>query len=158
FGCAHAAEPAPGESDFDGPDESFADGGGAGPAPDGSTFGDAVPPPSNDGCSADLQSVVDHDGKVLKACPPDEGCYQGQCIAACDAAGKSHGSVGCDFVFSTPTFTADDGAPCFAVFVANAWGKPVHVAASYAGQTLDVTKFGRIPDGTANAAGWPTVP
>jgi hypothetical protein len=155
--CAHEAGAPPGTSDFDG--NGGPDGGGGGASSDVAGFGEVVPPPSNDSCSADLQSVVDDKGNVVATCPPDQGCYDGRCIsAACDAAGKSHGSVGCDFVVSTPTFYADDGGPCYAVFLANAWGKPVHITASYAGQALDVTKFGRIPDGTPNAAAWPAVP
>src|SRR5438105_2990735 len=39
--------------------------------------------PAEGSCSADLQSVVDSKGNVLKMCPPAEGCAGGQCVDAC---------------------------------------------------------------------------
>src|SRR5262245_17835777 len=44
-------------------------------------------------CSADLQSVVDAMGHVIGQCPSDEGCFEGHCMPACDAAAASKGSI-----------------------------------------------------------------
>ncbi len=144
-------------SNFDG---GVADGG------DGSTadvinpiFGDA-----GDGsaggtaCSGDLRSVIDGSGNVVSTCPPDQGCNAGKCIAACQAAAASKGSVGCDYVVSTPAFYYPDKPPCFAVFVANNWPKDVNVSVTRGGTTYDVTKFGRIAQPGSPATSWPAVP
>jgi hypothetical protein len=109
------------------------------------------------GCSADLQNVIDASGNVVMACPPTEGCSMGQCIAACDAAAASHGSVGCDFYAATPSFQQQLLAPCFAVFLANNWPSPVHITATRGGTTLDATQFARIPVAGQPASSWPTV-
>ena len=110
------------------------------------------------GCSLDLHSVVDKNGNVVETCAPDEGCSDGMCIKACQAAADAKGNVGCDFVAATPYFYANIAPPCFAAFVANDWPEPAHLTISRAGTTYDVTTFGRIPNGTANASSWPTVP
>src|SRR6202040_3758973 len=76
------------------------------------------------GCSADLRSVVDATGHVVKTCPLDQGCASGECIAACAAAAASHGSLGCDFWVGTPvTYDVESGQqqPCFGMVVANTW-------------------------------------
>lgn len=133
-----------------------------GPAtPDGSAqqFDPTMPDAGTEnGCSADLHSIVDAKGEKIADCPADQGCAKGLCVPACDAAAASHGTLGCDFVFSTPAFNDESGMPCFAVFLANAWGKPARVAATYGKQALDPTQFGRVPDGSANAAAWPALP
>src|SRR5262249_44540984 len=53
-------------------------------------------------CSADLQSVLNGDGTVKETCPSDKGCFDGQCIPACEAAGLSKGTIGCDFFDAVP--------------------------------------------------------
>ena len=110
------------------------------------------------GCSGDLQTVVDPAGHVVKTCPPDQGCLAGACIAACDAAAASKGSVGCDFLVSTPSFQQQILAPCFAVFLANNWPKPLKITVSRGGTPYDVTTFGRIPAAGMPEGSWPTVP
>jgi hypothetical protein len=113
-------------------------------------------------CSSDLHDVLDDQGNVVATCPDDQGCAAGACVPACDAAAASQGSVGCDFVVSTPSFLTNDvfnlQPPCFAVFLANNWPKDAAVTISRGGQTYDATTFGRVPDGTPNAATWPAVP
>lgn len=90
-------------------------------------------------CSSDLRSVLDEQGNVVQSCPPDQGCGGGRCVAACDAAAASHGNVGCDFVVATPSFYPGVRPPCFAVFVANNWVKPVKLRVSRAGASFDAT-------------------
>src|ERR1700733_13520189 len=72
-------------------------------------------------CSSDLHNVLGPNGNVVQMCPSDEGCSNGACIPACNAAAASEGSVGCDFVVATPSFYPFDKPPCFAVFLANNW-------------------------------------
>src|SRR6476469_7507605 len=107
-------------------------------------------------CSSDLHDVLDANGNVVATCPDDQGCAAGACVPACQAAAASQGSVGCDFTVATPSFlsngTYNIPAPCFAVFLANNWPKDATVTISYGGTPYDATTFGRVPDGTANAA------
>ncbi|MEM1029634.1 MAG: IgGFc-binding protein [Myxococcota bacterium] len=124
----------------------------------GGGFGFGGGDTSTRGCSADLRFVLDEDGTVLEDCWPDQGCAEGACVAPCDAAGSSRGSVGCDFRVATPHFTTVILPPCFAVFVANNWPQTANLTIEQAGQTYDVTQFGRIPDGTNTPASWPAVP
>ncbi|MBP6633225.1 MAG: IgGFc-binding protein [Kofleriaceae bacterium] len=108
-------------------------------------------------CTPDLRGVVNADGTIT-ACGPDQGCAGGACVAACQAAVANGGSVGCDFVVPTPAFLSIIAPPCHAVFVSNDWAAPVQLTVTRGGQTFDVTQFGRIPDGSPNAAAWPAVP
>ncbi len=146
-----------------GDDDGTPDGGGGGNL-DGAFGGDGPIFTSGDGsggttrgCSADLQNVIDSSGNVVMACGGTQGCSGGQCIAACDAAAASHGSVGCDFYAATPSFQQQILAPCFAVFLANNWPSAVHVTATRGGATLDVTQFARIPVAGQAESSWPTV-
>ena len=61
------------------------------------------------GCSGDLRNVIDGNGNVVQTCPDDQGCAGGQCVPACQAAGASKGSVGCDYVVPTPSFYSGIG-------------------------------------------------
>src|ERR1019366_9252367 len=101
---------------------------------------DDVPPFVNDAfgsppyqCSGDLHDVVVSDGVVVQQCPVDQGCANGTCVPACQAAAAAHGSIGCDFVVATPSFFADYAgkptyfSPCFAIFLANNWGTPMTI-------------------------------
>jgi hypothetical protein len=109
------------------------------------------------GCSADLQSTIDSTGKVV-ACPPDQGCANGKCVPACDAAAESKGSLGCKYTVATPGFYTGYTSPCFAVFVANAWGEPAKVDVERDGKTYDVTEFGRIAEPGQPETSWDPVP
>jgi hypothetical protein len=112
-------------------------------------------------CSSDLHSVLDASGNIVSMCPDDQGCAAGACVPACQAAAASQGSVGCDFMVATPAFLSNGSyniaPPCFAVFLANNWPKDAQVTITYGGTSYDATMFGRVPDGTANAASWPAV-
>ena len=96
-----------------------------GPSPRNDDFGDDGGSGSGHGsgagtsCSSDLHDVLDDSGNVVGTCPNDQGCAAGVCVAACDAAAASQGSVGCDFTVATPSFYAPIAPPCFAVFLAN---------------------------------------
>lgn len=129
------------------------------PGSSGGFGGDAAATKKNLACSGDLTSVVDQDtGIVLSTCPGDQGCAAGVCVPACDAAKASKGSIGCDYVVATPSFYPGITPPCFAVFLANNWSRPVKVQVARAGQTYDVTKFGRIATAGQPESAWPTVP
>ena len=99
-------------------------------------------------CSNDLKSVVDCKGRVQATCTADQGCANGACINdPCKAAEVSKSSYGCDYwALKTAQRPQADGA-CFAAFIANTWGKPVHLQVSYAGQMLPVAAFTAIPTG-----------
>jgi hypothetical protein len=122
------------------------------------TFGDGGPSPAGLGCSGDLQSVVDANGHVVETCPPDQGCSAGACIAACAAAANNKGTIGCDFVQATPSFAPTITQPCWAVFIANAWGKPVDITVTYGAVKYPVAQFGRIPVAGQAEQQWQTVP
>lgn len=99
----------------------------------------------------DLHSVIDAEGNLVKTCPPELGCYNGECIPACEAAALRKENVGCDFVVATP---ANATPGCFSVFVANNWNKPVQIHVERAGAVLDATKFARIPNGNNDPSTW----
>ncbi|MGZ3454648.1 MAG: IgGFc-binding protein [Polyangiales bacterium] len=120
---------------------------------------DGTPPDGGSlGCSADLRTVTDATGAVVKTCPPDQGCSKGACVAACDAASASHGNVGCDFRMATPLAYGTTLPPCFAVVVANTWPRAAKVTVERGGTTYDVTKFGRIPENGKPASAWKPIP
>ncbi len=136
-------------------------------APDGgeagvSVFGEAGgPDAASKVCSADLQKVLDPSGVVVATCPPDQGCASGACVPACMAAAASKGSLGCNYVVATPSFDITQNMsilpPCFAVFLANGWGKPAQITAQYNGNAYDVTKFARVPTAGQPESAWPTL-
>jgi hypothetical protein len=110
------------------------------------------------GCSPDLRYVVDELGNIVEECWPDAGCAGGMCVAPCDAAAASKGNVGCEFVVPTPHFYVGIKSPCFAVFLANNWPKPVKITIARGGSTFDASQFGRIPDTQSSVQSWPAVP
>jgi hypothetical protein len=118
----------------------------------------SMPEAGKRGCSSDLQAVVDENGTLVEQCSPDQGCSNGTCIEACQAAADAKGSIGCKYVVSTPSFSPITTQPCFAMFVANNWGKDALISVKRDGTTFDVTTFGRIPDGTNNVAAWLPIP
>jgi IgGFc binding protein len=105
-------------------------------------------------CSSDLQSVVSSSGVLVMKCPPDEGCAGGKCVAACDAAAAAKGTIGCDFVVATPSFFPEIAPPCFAIFIANNWGKAVTIEVTRGGMSYDPTSFGLIPTAGTPASSW----
>ena len=109
------------------------------------------------GCSADLRSVVDANEKVIRSCPPEQGCLDGACVEACAAAAASRGSIGCRFAVTTPQ-TYVEAAPCFAVFVANQWPRAAKLSVSRGGTSYDVTTFARMPVAGQPESAWPAVP
>jgi hypothetical protein len=124
----------------------------------GSGFGGGAGGGPSYGCSADLRSVVDANGSIVETCPPDQGCLDGQCVEACAAAAGSHGNLGCDFRVTTAGSYPPALPPCFAVFVANAWPREAQLTVTRAGESFDVTQFGRIPVNGQPEASWPAVP
>jgi hypothetical protein len=71
--------------------------------------------PGGAACTPDLRSVVDGAGRLIQECPNDQGCAAGECVAACDAAARSSGSMGCEFWAPTPPLEAHL-TMCHAVF------------------------------------------
>lgn len=116
------------------------------------------------GCSADLKQVIDANGTVLMTCPPDQGCAGGVCVPACEAASKSHGNVGCDFMMSTPHFFPGCcgfqpiAPPCFAAFVTNNWDKDAKVEVTRGNMMYDATQFGRLAQVGTDPTQWPPIP
>jgi hypothetical protein len=111
-------------------------------------------------CSPDLHEVTDCETPphVIATCPPDQGCGPNfQCIPACDSAAANKSTIGCDY-YSIPadgySYLPDLGqnggadGSCFAAFVTNTWGVPLHVSLEYAGQKVDGTSYAYLPQGT----------
>ncbi len=109
-------------------------------------------------CSGDLRNIIDGNGNVISTCPDDQGCAGGVCVPACQAAGASKGSVGCDYVVPTPSFYSGIAPPCWAVFVANNWVKDVQITVARGGKTYNVTQFGRVAKAGSQASSWAAVP
>jgi len=159
--CSLGAVACSASSDDGGKSSSGTGGSGAGTGSGGqggSLIGTGGGTTESYGCSSDLQYVVDAEGTVVTQCPPDQGCSSGECVPACQAAADSQGNVGCDFVIATPHFYVGIAPPCFAVFLANNWPKDAKVTITRAGQSYDVTTFGRIPNDDANETAWPAIP
>jgi hypothetical protein len=100
-------------------------------------------------CSSDLHSVIDCDGNVVMECPPDQGCSNGECVPACQAANDNKSSLGCDFYIVHPDVGLGfywEGS-CFAAFVTNSWGVPITLSLERNGQSLDISQVARIPSG-----------
>jgi hypothetical protein len=93
-------------------------------------------------CSGDLQYVLGAGGQILQQCPIDQGCLAGACIDACQAAAAAHGSIGCQFVVSTPSTRLDP--PCFAVGLTNVSRDVMQITVSRDGTTFDPTAIGHV--------------
>lgn len=126
-----------------GTSSSTASTGGAGG--EGGLFMEAGPP-CDLTCSNDLKSVVDCNGVIKTPCTVDQGCSSGKCIDdPCKAAEESKSSRGCDYwALKTAQRLQADGA-CFAAFVANTWGKAVHLQVERNGVMLAPETFAYIP-------------
>ncbi|MBX7079795.1 MAG: IgGFc-binding protein [Nannocystaceae bacterium] len=110
--------------------------------------------PVGDGttCSGDLKYVLAENGSIVEACAADEGCLDGQCVAACAAASGAKGSMGCEFVIPTSAFVfngtpVSQAGPCHALLVSNPWDRPAQLQLSRGGDSLDVESVARVPDG-----------
>jgi IgGFc binding protein len=89
-------------------------------------------------CSEDLHSVLDTNGNLVQLCISTEGCANGRCVPACEAAAAARGTLGCDFVLATPSFDPNSsGTPCFAIVMANAWGRSATIQLERAGTSYD---------------------
>ncbi len=113
---------------------------------EGGLFMEGGPPMCDETCSNDLKNVIDCHGTILKSCPVDQACSSAACIDnPCKAAELSKSSYGCDYwALKTVQRLQADGA-CFAAFVANTWGKPVHLKVERGGVTLAPETFAYIP-------------
>jgi len=96
-------------------------------------------------CSGDLHNVLCN-GNVIQTCPPDQGCANGMCIAACDAAVANKSTVGCEYYAHNPIMLFGNG--CFALFVANTWDADVTIKGEANNQMIDLTKYAYLPKGS----------
>lgn len=110
------------------------------------------------GCSADLSAVLDAFGQVVEECAPDEGCADGACVPACDAAAASGSNFGCHFVVPTPPTWDGSPPPCYAMFLTNGWGASAQMEVSRDGQVFDPSLFARIVTPGLDPADWPALP
>jgi hypothetical protein len=110
-------------------------------------------------CSEDLHRVLDAKGNPVSDCVLTEGCANGKCVPACEAAAAAHGSLGCDFVLATPSIEPNPyGTPCFEMIVANAWGLGATLQLSRAGISYDAAGVTALVLNNAPSATWPTIP
>lgn len=95
-------------------------------------------------CSRDFRKVVDgcDDSIALEECAPENGCGNGRCVAACDAASDS--TMGCEFVALPPPLLYLTIGSCFAVVLANTWQVPSRIEAFYGDDALDVSSAARL--------------
>lgn len=115
-------------------------GGGGGGAGDGS--GSSCPV-----CTDDNTGVVNCDGTTT-ACPADQGCSNGACMNACQAADANHSSVGCEYY--AVDMDAASGPPqqaCYTVFVANTSHNNTHLQVDWNGQPIDLGQYAKLPVG-----------
>jgi hypothetical protein len=94
-------------------------------------------------CSRDLKTVLtgcEGAEQVTETCGVDEGCGQGHCVPACEAAQLSKGSVGCEF-WTLPADVAEQSkGACFAAMVSNTWNRAVTLSAEYGSAALDISQ------------------
>jgi hypothetical protein len=100
-------------------------------------------------CSADLHSVDDCNGNTVQTCDPTQGCANGTCVDACDAAAANKSSIGCDYYSVNPDAIEPDA--CFAAYVANTWGSPITITVDRAGTSLPIDGFARVPSGAGQS-------
>src|SRR5262249_4384601 len=109
-------------------------------------------------CSKDLHEVRDCDGKLVKTCPLDQGCANGECIPSCDAATSNMSSIGCDYYVVAPDVIDEERGACFAAFIANTWGAPVTLSIERGGNKLDLSKSARIASGDGEFLSYAPLP
>jgi len=93
--------------------------------------------------------VLDCNGAVVFQCPPDQGCANGDCVPACEAAIANKSSVGCEYYAHNPQTLFGRG--CHALFVANTWNTPVSISGQVQSQTIDLSQYAYVPQGTGSA-------
>ncbi len=94
-------------------------------------------------CSRDLKRVLqDCDGeeRTVATCSSDQGCGDGKCIDACEAAKLSKGSMGCEFWTVPPDDIEYNVGDCYAAMIANTWDRPVTIGAALGADSLDISK------------------
>ncbi len=98
-------------------------------------------------CSDDKMSVIDCNGNAT-ACPPEQGCSNGTCMAACEAAEKNHSSIGCDYYgVDMDAATGPPQDACYTVFIANTSQGQAHMNISFNGSYINLAQFAKIPQG-----------
>ncbi len=102
-------------------------------------------------CSADLHSVVDCNGNTTMMCSADQGCANGTCVDACDAAAANKSSIGCEYYSVDPDIIDEGTGACFAAYVANTWGAPITITVDRDGQSLPIDGFARVPSGAGQS-------
>jgi hypothetical protein len=102
-------------------------------------------------CSADLHSVLDCNGTPIQTCAADQGCANGACVDACDAAAANASSIGCDYYSVDPDVIAEGAGGCFAAYIANTWGAPISINVEYNGMQLPASNFSYVPSGTGQS-------
>jgi len=118
--------------------------------------GAIVPDGSGDGnascgmhCTADLHSVVDCNNNLIRTCDADKACgANGDCVAPCDGAKANKSSIGCDYYSVDPDMIQEGQGACFAAYIANTWTTPITITVERNGQSLDVSRFARVPSGS----------
>ena len=116
-------------------------------------------------CSPDLRQVLDGvTGEVVEDCPPDEGCLDGKCVPACDAAAGAKGSLGCEYIVPRPPMydNQDPGSSvrgaCHALLLVNGWATPAQITLQRGGQMLAGAAATRIPTGVGPATSYAPLP
>ena len=108
-------------------------------------------------CSSDLHYVLEcGSNNVVQTCTGTTGCGPGGCIDACQAAGASKSSIGCDY-YAIPPDAWTHGS-CFAAFVANNWGSDMKVTLHYKGSTIDATPYSYVPKGSGTSITYQAIP
>ncbi len=152
-GCSATNSSTFGEGDGAGPSSSTSSSGqggvtGTSSGDGGLNLGTGGGGPCVAGCSTDLHSILDCNGKVVKECTGKDACdpMTGLCANACQVAANNKQSVGCEY-YATDM---DSYQPmyCFAAFVANTWNTPAQISVSYQGTPLAIEQFARIPSGS----------
>ncbi len=145
------------EAPNDAPNEGgLANDGGVTDGPDGldvafQAGGEAGP---THACSADLRTVLDPAGKPIATCLLDQGCLNGACVGACDAAAGSKSTIGCEYYAHQYAISmtnsdqwwnyGDIRGGCYAAVVVNTWPTPAKLTVSRAGKTFPVDPFARV--------------
>ena len=105
-------------------------------------------PPTCPVCTDDKTGWVDCNGNTT-VCPPDQGCSDGKCMDACEAAAANHSSVGCEYYgVDMDAAQGPPGQACYTVFVANTSRNPTHITVDQNGNTIDLAQFAKLPQGT----------